>query len=152
MRTIHLIVVASTMLLWGCSGAPEPTQQAAAPQPGFKPVGSVMQIMEAVIIPSSNAIWNVPAEEPKNDEEWAAVRNNALALAEAGNLLMIEGRAKDQGAWMTASQALIDAGTTAFHAAEAKDVDAITAAGDEIYNSCEGCHMQYPPTTAGEGQ
>jgi cytochrome c556 len=150
MRTIHLIAVAGTLLLSSCSGAPEPAQQADSPQPAFKPVGTVMQIMEAVIIPSSNAIWNVPAEAPKNDEEWATVRNNALALAEAGNLLMIEGRAKDQGAWMTASQALIDAGTTAFRAAEAKDVDAIAAAGDEIYNSCEGCHMQYPPTTAGQ--
>jgi len=151
MRTIHLVVVAGTLLLWGCSGAPEPVQQ-AAPQAAFKPVGTVMQIMEAVVIPSSNVIWNVPAEAPKDDEEWATVRNNALSLAEAGNLLMIEGRAKDQDAWMRASQALIDAGTTAFHAAEAKDVDAMAAAGDEIYNSCEGCHMQYPPTTAGEGQ
>ena len=151
MRTIHLFVVASTLLLWGCSGAPEPPQQAAAPQPAFKPVGTVMQIMEAVVIPSSNAVWNVSAEAPKNDEEWASVRNSALALAEAGNLLMIGDRAKDQDAWMKASQTLVDAGTTAFHAAEAKDVDAITAAGDAIYNACEGCHMQYPPTTAGEG-
>ena len=150
MRTMQWIVAASTLVLWGCSGAPQPEQPAAAPQPGFKPVGSVMQIMEAVVIPSSNAIWNVPAEAPKNDEDWAAVRNNALALAESGNLLMIEGRAKDQDAWMRASQALVDAGTTAFHAAEAKDLEAITAAGDAIYNSCEGCHMQYPPTTAGE--
>jgi hypothetical protein len=138
------------MLLWGCSGAPQPEQTAAAPQPAFKQVGTIMQIMEAVIIPSSNAIWNVPAEAPKSDEDWATVRNNALALAEAGNLLMIGDRAKDQDAWMKASQALIDAGTTAFRAAEAKDLDAITAAGDGIYNACEGCHMQYPPTTAGQ--
>jgi len=151
MRTIHLIVAASALLLWGCSGAPEQAQQAAAPQPPFKPVGTVMQVMEAVIIPSSNAIWNVSAKAPKGDDEWVMVRNNALALAEAGNLLMIEGRAKDQDAWMRAAQALIDAGTTAFHAAEAKDVDAVTAAGDTIYNACEGCHMQYPPTTAGAG-
>jgi len=152
MRTIHWIVVASTLLLWGCAGAPEPEQPAAAPQPAFKPVGTVMQIMEAVVIPSANAIWNVPAEAPKSDEDWASVRNSALALAEAGNLLMIGDRAKDQDAWMRASQVLVDAGTTAFRAAEAKNLDAITAAGDAIYNSCEGCHMQYPPTTAGGGE
>ncbi len=150
MRTICLIFVASTLLLWGCSGAPQPVEPVAAPQPGFKPVGTVMQIMDAVIIPSSNAIWNVPAEEPENDEDWASVRNNALALAEAGNLLMIGDRAKDQDAWMQAAQTLVDAGTTALRAAEAKDVDAVTAAGDEIYNSCEGCHLQYPPETAGQ--
>lgn len=150
MRTIHSIVLASTIFMWACAGAPQSEQQPAAPpQPSFQPVGTVMQIMEAVIIPSADVVWNVPAEEPANDEEWAIVRNNALALAEAGNLLMIEGRAKDQDAWMRAAQALVDAGTTAFHAAEQQDVDAIIVAGNEIYNSCEGCHLQYPPETAG---
>lgn len=149
MRTIHSIVLASTIFMWACSSAPQPGQQPAEPpQPSFQPVGTIMQIMEALIIPSADVVWNVPAEEPTNDEEWATVRNNALALAEAGNLLMIEGRAKDQDAWMRAAQALVDAGTTAFHAAEEQDVDAIIVAGDEIYNSCEGCHLQYPPETA----
>ena len=143
MRTVCLIFVAGTLLLSGCSGTPQPAQQ--APQPGFKPVGTTMQIMEAVIIPSSNVVWNVPAEAPTNDEEWAAVSHSALALAEAGNLLMIGDRAKDQDAWMRQALALVDAGTAAFRAAEAKDVDAITAAGDEIYTSCENCHLQYLP-------
>ena len=58
---------------------------------------------------------------------------------------MIGDRAKDQDAWMRHALALVDAGTAAFRAAEAKDVDAITAAGDEIYTSCENCHLQYLP-------
>jgi hypothetical protein len=143
MRTIQLVFVASALFLSGCSSTPQPVQE--APQPGFKPVGTTMQIMEAVIIPSSNAVWNVPAEAPANDEEWAAVSHSALALAEAGNLLMIGNRAKDQDAWITQAQALVDAGTEAFRAAEAKDVDAITAAGDTIYTACENCHLQYLP-------
>ena len=144
MRPISLFLFASALFLGGCSSTPPPQ---AVPQPTFKPVGNVLQIMEAVIIPSSNVIWNVPAEAPENDEEWATVRNNALSLAEAGNLLMIGERAKDQDAWIRACQALVDAGTAAFRAAEAKDVDAITMAGDTIYNACESCHMQYPPET-----
>jgi cytochrome c556 len=143
MRTIHLVIVASTLLGLGCSNTPP--EPAEAPEAAFKPVGSVMDIMNAVVIPSSNVIWNVPAAAPKNDEEWAAVRNNSMALAESGNLLMIGERARDQDAWIAASQALVDAGTVAFRAAEAKDVDAITAAGDQIYSACEGCHMKYLP-------
>ncbi len=149
MRTIFLFLLASSLFLLGWSSTPMP--QEIAQQPPLEPVGSVMQIMEAVVIPSSNFVWNVPAEAPTNDEEWAAVRNNALALAESGNLLMIGNRAKDQDAWMRAARALVDAGTAAFHAAEAKDVDAVTIAGDDIYTACEGCHMQYLPQT-GEPQ
>jgi hypothetical protein len=151
MQTIRLSLVAGTLFLWGCSGTPQPEQQ-TAPQPGFKPVGTVMQIMDAVIIPSSNAIWNVPAAAPKNDEEWAAVRNSAMALAESGNLLMIGDRAKDQGEWMMMAQALVDAGTAAFRAAEAKDIDAITAVGDQIYSACENCHLKYSPQPPAAGE
>jgi hypothetical protein len=135
------------MFVWGCSGAPQSEQQ--APQAGFKPVGTVLQIMNAVVIPSSNVVWNVPAAAPKSDEDWANVRNSSLALAESGNLLMIGDRAKDQDEWMKASQTLVDAGTAAFRAAEAKDVDGMTAAGDQIYNACEGCHMKYLPKEPG---
>ena len=106
--------------------------------------------MQAIVIPASDVVWAVGAEAPKNDEEWTKVRNNALALAEAGNLLMIGDRAKDQGEWVKMSQALVDAGTAAFHAAEAKNVEGVMMAGDGIYNTCEGCHMKYLPKPAGQ--
>ena len=150
MQTIRWMLPASMLLLWSCSGTPQPEQQAA--QSGFKPVGTVMQIMDAIIIPSSSAIWNVPAAAPKNDEEWATVRNSAIALAEGGNLLMIGDRAKDHDEWLKMSQALVDAGTAAFRAAEAKNVDAITAAGDQIYTACENCHLKYSPQPPAAGE
>ena len=143
MRNFFFFLFASSLFLPGCSGTPP---QSAAP-PAFKPVGSNLQLMQAIIIPSSDAVWAVGAEAPKNDEEWTKVRNNALALAESGNLLMIGDRAKDQGEWMKASQLLVDAGTAAFKAAEAKNAEGVMMAGDALYNACEGCHMKYPPQT-----
>ena len=135
MRTTLLLSLAS-LLLFLASAAP-------AQQPTLKPVATVKQLMKAIVIPSSDVIFQVAAKEPKTDEQWAAVQNSALALAEAGNLLMIGSRAKDQGEWMKQSQALLDLGSAAFKAAEAKDVDAVSKAGDEIYEVCEGCHNQY---------
>ena len=143
MRNFFFFLFASSLFLPGCSGT---LPQSAAP-PAFKPVGSNLQLMQAIIIPSSDAVWAVGAEAPKNDEDWTKVRNNALALAESGNLLMIGDRAKDQGEWMKASQVLVDAGTAAFKAAEAKNADGVMMAGDAIYNACEGCHMKYQPKT-----
>ena len=56
-------------------------------------------------------------DAPQNDEEWAAVGNSAAALIESGNLLMMGGRAVDQGDWVKMSQAMIDA---AKHGAEGR--------------------------------
>ena len=135
MRTTLLLLLAA-FLLFLASAAP-------AQQPALKAVGTVKQLMKAIVIPSSDVIFKVAAEEPKNDEQWAAVQNSALALAEAGNLLMIGNRAKDQGDWKKHSQALVDLGAAALKAAEAKDAEAVSKTGDDIYEVCEGCHNKY---------
>ena len=90
---------------------------------------------------------------PRTDEEWARVRNAALTVAEAGNLLMMPTRARDNEEWMVMSRAMIDGGEAAAKAAVAKDPKAIVAVGDQIYQSCDACHKKYivvPP--GGYGQ
>ena len=62
---------------------------------------------------------------------------------EAGNLLMMEGRAKDTEGWMERAQALIDAGESVLEAAEAQDAEAVFDRGELIYNACRGCHKEY---------
>ena len=106
--------------------------QGAAPQSGFKPVAGVYQLMEAIVIPASDVVWHVAMEPPKDEKEWKVVQHNALTLAEAGNLLMIGSRAKDQGDWMKAARGLIDSATVVFRAAEARNVDALNEAGDRL--------------------
>jgi hypothetical protein len=144
MRKGFFFLLASSLFWSGCSPQ-QPSQPAAAP--AFKPVGTNLQLMQAMVIPAADAVWAAGGEAPKNDEEWTKVRNNALLLAEAGNLLMIGDRAKDQDVWMQMSQSLIDAGSAAFKAAEAKNAEGVMMAGDALYNSCEGCHMKYQPQT-----
>src|SRR6476620_8009548 len=72
-----------------------------------------------------------------------AIERSALSLAESGNLLMMPGRARDQGDWIKDSKMLIDAGTKAFKAAKAKDMNAILALNEELVTSCTTCHRQY---------
>ena len=99
--------------------------------------------MTAIIIPSSDVLFQVAGKAPTNDEEWATVERNALTLVESGNLLMIGDRAKDNGDWMKESQALVDVGMTAFKAAQAKNVEELTKIGDQMYDVCESCHNKY---------
>jgi cytochrome c556 len=44
---------------------------------------------------------------------------------------------------MKFSRALINAGETAAKAAKAKNVDAVSDAGNDVYETCDGCHKQY---------
>jgi hypothetical protein len=64
-------------------------------------------------------------------------------MAEAGNLLMMEPRARDNEEWIEMAQAMVDAGSAAVSAAEAEDVERIFALGEDIYYSCANCHMKY---------
>ena len=124
-----------------------------APPPPFRPVGDVQQLMEMVIDPAADIVWEAVGtivtfdgtEEifPRSDEEWSTVRNSAMVLAESGNLLMVGDRAKGEGPWMIMSQALVEAGMVALEAAEAKDPEAIFEVGEQIYNACETCHILY---------
>jgi rRNA maturation endonuclease Nob1 len=126
---------------------------ACAPRPAFKPVGSVKQLMQAAIDPSSEVLFEavgtvvsssgVEEIAPQTEEEWAEVRNSALVLAESGNLLMMGERARDRGEWMKLSQALVDVGVTALKAAEAKNPEALFEAGGQVYEVCQQCHSRY---------
>ena len=117
--------------------------EAPAQETGIVPIATVKQLCEGMITSSSDALFNVGREAPDDDADWRAVLDNALMLAEAGNLLMLEGRARDDGDWMTMSRALVDAGITAVRAVEVRDVDALLGAGDEIVVACETCHVPY---------
>ena len=112
-------------------------------EPAPRPVATVTQLMQAMIIPASNALFNVPRQVPDDDAGWDAVRNQAVVLAESGNLLMIGDRAENSEVWMATSGALTDAGAAALAAALARDVDAITSVGDQIIDACERCHEKH---------
>ena len=121
---------------------------AAAPSPSFKVVAPSRQIMLAVTIPASETVFNAAAEPPTTDDQWVSVERAALTLAESGNLLLIPGRAADGGEWSRFSQMLIDTAAQAYAAAQAKDIDGVSDAGNAIYEACEGCHRKYLPQPA----
>ena len=148
LRTTLLFALITAALVTGC-GQSEP----ASSQPPFKPVASLEQVMHDVIFPSAEVVWESVGtiisyegtEEiyPRSDEEWIAVQSSATILTEAGNLLMMEGRAQDSGSWMERALELIAASEVALQAAEAQDTNAVFDAGERIYNACNDCHIQY---------
>src|SRR5438874_2123773 len=113
MITRLLIVFVAATILGGCGDPPPP----------YRPVADVKQLMKGIVDPSADVVWEsvatiftksgVEDRRPKNDEEWANVRNHAMMLTEAGNLLMMPTRAKDGDQWMKMAQELIDTSSVA---------------------------------------
>ena len=97
------VVMVAAFLLGGCSTPPAPEQPPAAAAPPYKLTASIREVMNSVIDPNADVVWNAvktvidhgkPTEHaPANDEEWAAVRHSAMTVAEGANLLMMPGRA-----------------------------------------------------------
>ncbi len=137
MRSVSLSLVASAVLLTMAAMAQAPTT--------FQPVGNMRELMIDIIYPTSDAIFYVDRDAPKTQHDWDVLRGQALMLAESGNLLMMEGRARDQKNWILESKMLIDLGGKAFKAAQAKDLDAIRALNDPLNAACVTCHFQYRP-------
>jgi hypothetical protein len=118
----------------------------------YRAVATVDEVMDAIVIPASQAVFDAVIYEngalvraPATGDEWFRLRMHALAVAEAGNLLMMPGRAEDAGEWVTFSRAMIDAAETVADAAESEDVDRLLQTGGRLYQTCAGCHRKYLP-------
>jgi hypothetical protein len=97
-----------------------------------------------LVYPGANDILlSVARGGPQTDKEWQELQRSAVLLGESGNVLMMRGHAVDQGDWMKQSKTLVDAGTAASKAIQAKNVAGLTAAGDQINATCTNCHRQY---------
>lgn len=116
---------------------------AMAQAPAYQQTGTMSQLMVNIIYPSSDAIFYVERTPPSTDVEWNALSNQALMLAESGNLLLMPGRARDNGNWVKDTKMMMDAGAAAYKAARAKNLEGVKAVSDKLYESCVTCHMQY---------
>jgi len=79
-----------------------PAAKTAAPTPDFRLTGTIKDIMDGVVDPSADYLWDsvstivtrkgVEERRPRTDEDWKNVRRRAIELIEAPNLLMMDGR------------------------------------------------------------
>ena len=114
-----------------------------AQSPPFMPVATVSEIMDAITLPYSDALVYIQRDPPKNDRDWEMLQMQALMLAESGNLLMMNDRARNQGEWMKDARELVDVGMAAVRATRAKDIQAVVALNERIVDSCITCHMKF---------
>jgi hypothetical protein len=152
--------------------------KARQPPVEYRASTTVKDIMDSMVDPSADALWDSVAtivsasgtEEraPHTDEEWKNVRDHAIRLVEATNLLLIPDRHvakpgekaenpevelapeeiekrinEDRASWINLAHGLHDAALPALKAAEARNPQALFDAGDQIDAACENCHQKY---------
>lgn len=176
------IALAGALLALTGSCAQQQTQQTqqtqAQPEAEYRPTATVKDIMDALVDPGSDYIWDsvetvvsakgTEEKAPRTDEDWKAVRNHAIMLIEATNLLQMPGRHvaksgekaddpkvelspeqieglinKDRAAWIKYAHGLHDATMKTLEAVDAKDKDKLLDVGNDIDEACEKCHLQY---------
>ena len=132
---------------------------AQAPSYTPKPYGNLKQVMRSIALPNSVVILGLQDHPPKNDMEWQAVVNSAVAIEETYNLIMIPGRIQSTGQpvpvqaadYAKFAAALAPAGKDCLIAALKKSKDAIGNCTDSLTQACDNCHKVYrdaPPKGA----
>lgn len=136
------------LLLAACKAeAPPP------PATPFKPVASVKQVMSAMTDIAADEYWDAVGSvsdkhgtrefAPTTEKGWLALEHHATVISESGNLLMMAGRARDNGEWMTLARDLVEQGEKARLAAVSRKPSAVFDAGADVYQSCTNCHAKY---------
>jgi len=150
----------------------------------FRTTATIKDIMDSIVDPSADYIWDsvativtrkgVEEKRPRTPEDWKEVRRRAVAMIEATNLIIMDGRKvahpgeksenpgielgpdeiqmlidADRPTLIQRAHALHDAGMQALAAIDKKDVEGLSNAGETIDEACEQCHLKYwyPPNT-----
>lgn len=173
---IHRSLIASTIavLLCGCKAQEEQPPKESE----FRLTSPVRDIMGSMVMPSADILWNAVAtnitdrgveeKAPKSEEDWKSVRNSAVTLLEASDLILMPGRHVaapgekekepgvnlapekiealingDRAAWIAMAHGLHDSVMPALKAIDARDSKALSDAGTGIDKACEDCHLKY---------
>ena len=123
----------------------KPVAAAASATAPMQVIGTMSELMVDIIYPSSDAVFYITSRAPKTDAEWLTLQGQTLMLAESANLLMMPARARGREQWIKDAKLMLDAGNAAFKAAKAKDLPALEALSDQLYESCVTCHKNFRP-------
>jgi hypothetical protein len=179
-RSVLLATFGATLLAGGCEQQPpaatQAATQAAAASP-YQPTATFQEVMDAVVDPAADNLWHafsitVDAQgthdfAPHTDGEWHQLRQRAIVLVEAANLIAVPGRRVAHGTTTIEDGAALDVATIqkrldtkhdqllGFAGAfrnislklladiDRKDTAAIEEHGATLDEVCEACHKVF---------
>ena len=168
-RTFFCVTFAGALLF---------TTACGGPQAEYRTTSTLAEVMDGMVMPNADYVWKavstvssakgIVENAPHTADEWETMREHAVTLMEASDLIQIPGRLvdkagvqsknpkielspeviktmidSDRASWIKHSHALHDAVAQMIKAIDGKNTEAVTAAGEVIDNACESCHKQY---------
>jgi hypothetical protein len=186
---VPVLSIIGVVLLCIVGGCQSPAAQPTQPPPSqFKSDVTIREIMQSMVAPKADILWDavsttvtdkgVIEKAPKTDEDWLAIRHDAITLVEATNSILIPGRHvakpgdkaedpkvqlspeqiealinQDRESWTMFAHGLYDATMVAVKAVDARSTMALSDAGNGIDEACEKCHLKYwYPNEAKQGE
>jgi hypothetical protein len=176
---VALSAIGITLALGACGNS---SQSAASAMPAaeaspYKPAATFQEIMDSIVDPAGDFVWKAVSTtvdakgihevRPTTDAEWHALRQRAIMLVEAANLIAVPGRRVARGnrtieepgdldvvhiqqrldtqhdQLVGFAGALRNIGLKLVDAVDRKDVDAFTEHGGTLDEVCEECHKVF---------
>ena len=107
------------------------------------PMPVVRQLMQSTTVPASNVVFAVADQVPADDAGWQQVQASAQGLVDVGVRLQVGARGARKEDWVRFAQAMVVGADQAVKAAAGRDSDALTTAGNQIFEACEACHRVF---------
>ena len=145
MKRPLFVLAAAAATLASCS-KPEPKIAFDVSLPMTEVMGHVVDPASWIFWRSSGEVETIKGTEsllPKTEEGWLAAESGATTVAEAGNLLLLPGRAYPGKDWPTYVKAMQQAALKARTAAEKHDGPGMFSTGAALYETCVSCHEKY---------
>lgn len=148
--------------------------------PRFATSASLQDLMVSIVDPAADALWEsvgsvstaagVEERAPRTDDDWQALRRQAVTLVESANLLQIRGRpvvasggqvedahvpgvlpaagiaqaiAAQRQVFDGEAQRFREVADKALRAIDAKSVPGLLDAGGQLQEACESCHRKF---------
>lgn len=111
----------------------------AASEP--RAVADMDALMTRIIQPASDAVFYISRNPPADDMQWREMERQTLMLAESANLLLLPGYNGYSEQWSRDTALMREAAIRAWMAAQQRDIDALVDLNNDLYTSCENCHM-----------
>jgi hypothetical protein len=182
MKSSISLVAAAALFLAACTkeDTAAPAKPVGASDSPVRITATIQDLMDAEIDPAADFLWGsvgfvstrdgTEDKRPRTDKDWDTVRNQAIILIEATNLLVLPGRIvatagskldpsevagiedpKDiqkaidanQTGFIGYAHGLYDAAAEILKAIDAKDVARMDAAGEKLDAACEACHRAF---------
>jgi S-disulfanyl-L-cysteine oxidoreductase SoxD len=148
--------------------------QAAGTVKAYPPLGNMAQLMRGVFFPNSNLLFTVQtrdpaAPQPKPTPEqqqqgfsvfdwgqgiyggWETIDNAAIAIADAGPLMLIPGIRCENGRlapvnepeWIKYTEDMMAVARRMYKLSQARNQEAVSEATGDLSDSCAACHGAY---------